>query len=205
KKVVSGDIAARAGRDGELVQKGDPTITAVHWTSGSGYWNRSRRAPRTEGDLLKDVSVTRRAFCASVDDRQPPENVRGHRRVAEAVIAGLIAEVTRHLQLTGRRRRGDVEHNADRELVLEDQQRLRLPNLLEFGCRWENDLAGFNAVRSVDREYRWDQCWVARRIGLDVKPLWYSDLNRGANGRPWRRVRFDKRRQLCPDALQLRD
>jgi hypothetical protein len=71
----------------------------------------------------------------------------------------------------GLRCRGDLDLHADGELVLEDRQRLALTRLLEV-CRFgENELRDANAVGRRNRQDRWNQGRIARRVRLNVESL----------------------------------
>jgi hypothetical protein len=72
--------------------------------------------------------------------------------------------------------------------VLEDEQRLRLTDLIELGCLRENDLGDLDALRCVYREHRRDERRIARSVRLNVKPIWNSNLQSGANRSPWSRI-----------------
>ena len=96
---------------------------------------------------------------------------------------------------------GHVESHADRELVLEDQQRLCLANLLGLGCLGEYDLLDADTFRGVDGEHCRNQRRIARCIGLDVEAFWKSHVERGANRRPGRTSDSTSRATFSLDSL----
>ena len=165
----------------------------------------SRSTAGSKLDRVKDVGVSGGTFPAALRNRQRPENVSRDRCVAEAVVAGLIAEASGYFHASDWRCCRDIEPNTDRELVFEYQQRLRLADLIELARRWENDLADGHSLWRVHGEHRWNKGRVSRRIRLDVKPLWNSNLESGADRRTRRRIGLHERRQFRPDRPELCD
>ena len=155
--------------------------------------------------ILPKTSEWAADVSAGFDHVQRPANVCRDRRVAETVVARLIAEAAGHFHPTGRHGVRDIELHANGELVLEDQQWLGLADLLELGRRREDDFGNLDARGRVDCQHSRDQRGVARCVGLDVKSVRDPDLERSPNRGSWCRIRFDQRRQLCSDALKLRD
>ena len=87
-----------------------------------------------------------RAISAALDYGQRPQKVGRDRRVTQAVIARLVSEAARHVDTTSRHRRRDVDLNANCELVLKDQQWLRLAYLGELSRLWENDFGDLDTL-----------------------------------------------------------
>ena len=206
-EVVGRDIPAVACCDGEPIKKGEcaRAIAATRWGRHRYHRSNVRSTAGSKRDRVKDVGVSGGTFPAALRNRQRPENVSRDRCVAEAVVAGLIAEASGYLHASDWRCCRNIEPNADREFVFEYQQRLRLADLIELGRRWENDLADGHSLWRVHGEHRRNKGRVSRRIRLDVKPLWNSNLESGADRRTRRRIGLDERRQFRPDRPELRD
>ncbi len=103
----------------------------------------------------------------------------------------------------GRVADGDLDLHADGELVLEDRQRLALTRLLEV-CRFgEDELRDANAVGRRNRQDRWNQGRIARRVRLNVQCLRQPDEQRCSG--PAARVgfRLHDRRELGSNGTKL--
>ena len=92
-----------------------------------------RRLAVTERDRGEDGIAWPSGRRRRRGDVHRPLQIRGRRRIAEVRVAGLIAQVGGKHQIAGWNGRGERHLDADRELALEDGERLILAGLFEIG------------------------------------------------------------------------
>ena len=140
---------------------------------------------------------------AGCPDIQRPADVSGRRWITEPIITRLIVQLRGDFDCTGRHAGSDLELHANRKLVLEDGERLRLADLFEIGRLWKHDLRRVNAGGRIDRQDGWNECRIARCVRLDVKTFGKRDEQSRANRTSWPACGFDNRRDVGTNAAQL--
>ena len=158
-----------------------------------------------EPDAIQHVGVRGRHRRGRGHDVQRPARFGCRRHVAHRFVACLIAETRRHDNLAWLEVARQDETDADREVLFEHCQRLRLSDLFQVSrCRVHN-FSDRDACRRLDCQHRGDEQRIARFVRLDVEARGKVHLQRG----PQRGTRvdvlaLDDGRDLGLDAAQLR-